>query len=109
VDRRASEHPFSPALLAVSGGLTLAAAVAAVPLEMHAWDLHDRYTAQAQGGAAIATADRQAFADARTWAYATVGTAIGMAALTAGLAAWYFFGTSPREVIVTPAGVSGRF
>ncbi len=107
--RRETEHPFSPAFFAVSGALTVAAGVAAVPLEIHAWDLHDRYAAEAQRGAPIASAERQSFSDARTWAYAGVGAALGMAALTAGLAAWYFFGASQREVIVTPAGVSGRF
>jgi hypothetical protein len=106
--RHETEHPFSPALFAVSGGLTLAAAIAAVPLENHAWDLHDRYASEQQSGS-LPQSDRQSFSDARSWAYATVGTAIALGAVTVGLTAWYFFGISQREVVVTPAGVRGRF
>jgi hypothetical protein len=106
--RRETEHPFSPALFAVSGGLAIAAAIAAVPLESHAWDLRDRLAAQQQGGP-IGAGDRQSFDDARSWAYGAVGAGIALGALTAALAAWYFFGTSQREVVVTPASVGGRF
>jgi hypothetical protein len=45
------------------------------------------------------------FADARTWAYAAVGTAVGIGVATAALVTWYFLGASRREVVVTPAGV----
>jgi hypothetical protein len=103
--RRETEHPFSPALFLVSGGLALVAAVAAVPLENHAWDLHAQYIAEQQKSGAIAASDRQQFGDARTWAYGAVGAAVGLGVLTASLAAWYFLGSSRREVLVTPAGV----
>jgi hypothetical protein len=107
--RRQTERPFSPMLVALSGGLTLAASIAAVPLESHAWTLHDRYVAEQQSNLTIAASDRQSFETARTWAYATVGTAVGLGVVTAALAAWYFLGTSTREVTITPAGVAGRF
>jgi hypothetical protein len=103
--RHETERPFSPALLTLTGGLAVAAGVAAIPLEDHAWTLRNRYAADGT----IVAADRQSFDSARTWAYVTVGGAIGLAAVTAGLAAWYFLGTSTREVVVTPAGVAGRF
>jgi hypothetical protein len=106
--RHETEHPFSPALFAVSGGLALAATIAAVPLENHAWALHDRYASEQQSSTLTAS-DKQSFNDARSWAYATVGTAVALGAVTVGLMAWYFFGISQREVVVTPAGVSGRF
>jgi hypothetical protein len=77
-----------------------------VPLDEHAWTLRNRYVSGSPG---IATSDRQSFDTARTWAYVTVGGAIGLATITAGLAAWYFLGTSSREVVVTPGGVAGRF
>jgi hypothetical protein len=102
--RRESQHPFSPAFVVLSGGLALGAAIAAIPLENHAWTLYDQY-----GGAGRTTAASQSFYTARTWAYVTVGGTIGLAALTASLAAWYFLGTSSRELFVSPAGIAGRF
>lgn len=98
------QHPFSPVYVAVSGGLALGAAIAAIPLEQHAWTLYDQDT-----GATRTTAASQSFYTARTWAYVTVGGAIGLAAATASLAAWYFLGASTREIVVTPAGVAGAF
>jgi hypothetical protein len=105
VVRSETEHPFSPAVFGMSGGLALVAVLAAVELESHAWDLHARYVDEQQQSGVIAASDRQAFADARTWAYAGVGTAIGLGVVTAGLAAWYFLGSSKHEIVVTPAGV----
>jgi hypothetical protein len=89
-------RPFSPLTIGVTGGLAVVATIAAVPLNQHAWSLHDQTAGQT-------------FYDARTVAYTMEGAAIGLAAVTAGLAAWYFLGTSTREVVVTPAGVAGRF
>ncbi|HEX3345217.1 MAG TPA: hypothetical protein VHS09_11625, partial [Polyangiaceae bacterium] len=102
--RQETRHPFSPAWIVAGGSLALASAIAAVPLDQHAWTLYDRY-----GGSGRTTAESQSFYDARTWAYVTVGGAIGLAAATGALAAWYFFGASTRDVLVTPAGVTGRF
>jgi hypothetical protein len=95
--RRETQHPF------------------AWPLEDYAWKLHDRY----QGESPVPQTDADNYAKARTLAYAAVGGAIGFAAVTAGLAAWYFLGTSDRDVTITPAagperggaslGVAGRF
>jgi hypothetical protein len=107
--RHETEHPFSPVLFAVSGTLALAAAIAAVPLENHAWELQNRYASEYQLTKAIAPENRQNFSDARAWAYGAVGAAVGLGALTASLAAWYFFGTSQREVLITPTAVGGRF
>jgi hypothetical protein len=105
VVQRETEHPFSPAFFVVGGGLALAAGLVAVPLENHAWDLHARYVAEQEQSGLVPAGDRQAFSDARTWAYTAVGAAIGLGVVTASLAAWYFLGTSRREVVVTPAGV----
>jgi hypothetical protein len=106
VTRRQTERPFSSSLLLVGGGLALASGIVAVPLEAHAWTLRDRYANELP---TIPSADRSSFQTARTWAYVTVGGAIGLATITAGLATWYFLGTSTREVVVTPGGVAGRF
>jgi hypothetical protein len=93
-------------VVAVGGGLTLAASIVAVPLEIHGWTLYNRYSAP---GYVHTGADSQDLDGARTGAYMAVPTAIGLAVATAGLAAWYFLGTQTREVVVTPAGVAGRF
>jgi hypothetical protein len=115
VTRRETRHPFAWPLIAVSGGVAVAMGLAAWPLEDYAWKLRDRYL----GESPVPATDADNYTNARTLAYAAVGGAIGFAAVTAGLAAWYFLGTSDRDVTVTPAagperggaslGVAGRF
>lgn len=104
VVRREIEHPFSPSVLAIGGGLTLAAGIATTALyldESAAWD-----RARRDGHSA---ADDQSYNNTRTGAYIVLTGAVALATATAGLAAWYFLGTRTREVVVTPAGVAGRF
>jgi hypothetical protein len=108
VRRRLTYHPFPWPLVAVSGGVALAAGIATVPLYANAWTLRSQ-----------AGTDLRSFHDARTSAYLVLGGTIGLAAVTAGLATWYFLGTSERDVILTPnvstgpheasLGMSGRF
>jgi hypothetical protein len=115
VTRQQTRHPFPWPLIAVSGGAALATAIVAVPLYNNTGALYDRLSAEA----AIPQSDRDNYSRARTTAYSVAGGAIGLAALTAGLAAWYFLGTSEREVTVSPAfapapggvslGAAGRF
>ena len=94
-------HPFAPAVIYVSGGLAIVAAVAAIPLETHASALHDRFVSE-NGSGSIPSSDRSTFSSARTEAYVAVGSAIGLSVLTAGLATWYVLATSQRELPVTP-------
>jgi hypothetical protein len=105
VTRTETEHPFSPVLVYVAGGLTLAGAIVSVPLESHAWSLHDTYAAEKP----IPATDVSSFDGARGLAYGAVGVTVGLGVLTAALATWYFLGTSQHEVVVTPGGVAGRF
>ncbi|HEY4013735.1 MAG TPA: hypothetical protein VGM06_10375 [Polyangiaceae bacterium] len=109
-------HPFPWPLIAVSGGAALVTAVVAVPLYNNAGALYDRLSVEPS----IPQSDRDNYNRARTTAYSVAGAAIGLAALTAGLAAWYFLGTSEGEgVTVSPAfvpapggvsfGAAGRF
>jgi hypothetical protein len=98
-------HPFPPALVITGGAASAALAIAAIPLHQHASSLYGQYSSLPTRTGA----DAQQFYTARTWAYVTLGGAVGVAAATAGLVAWYFLGTSTREVVVTPAGIAGRF
>jgi hypothetical protein len=99
-------------VVAVSGGVTIAAVVAAVALELHASSLHDQYTsdlARSPTGT-LAPADRSSFATARTWAYVAVAGAAGFAAITVGLTGWYLFGKphadgGSKPVATLPMGV----
>jgi hypothetical protein len=97
VVRRVSTHPFPAALLPISGGLTVAAAVVAIPLDMNAWSYRNQYAAVQQAGSSLPGSDRQTFSDARSEAYAAIGVAIGLAVVTAGLTAWYFLGAQQRD------------
>jgi hypothetical protein len=99
------EPPFPSAVLFVAGGLTLAAGIAAVPLEVNAWSVRNRDTSEAS----VSTSDQASFYSARTWAYGAIGVAAGLAVVTAGLTTWYFVGRSGREVAITPGGLVGRF
>jgi hypothetical protein len=88
-----------------AGTLTLVAAIVLVPLEAHAWGLHDQYATENP----IPASDRSSFDGARSLAYGAMGATIGLGVVTAALATWYFVGTSKHEVVVTPGGVAGRF
>jgi hypothetical protein len=112
---RETFHPFPWPLIAVSGGVALAAGIAAVPLYLYEGNLYTRYSGESPRPAAHS----QTYSNVRTLAYTDVGGAIGFALVTTVLATWYFVGTSEREVRVTPAvgpepggaslGVAGRF
>lgn len=96
-------RPFGPPVLYVSGALTVAATVTAIVLESEAASLRERYSAEQQRlGGVIPDADRGHFATVRTWAYASVGGAVGLGTVTAGLAAWYFLGASRGEAAPVP-------
>jgi hypothetical protein len=106
VTKHETSRPFPAIVPVIGGGLAVAVGIAAVPVDLHAWTLRNRYLGELP---TIPSSDRQSFETARTWAYVTVGGAIGLATVTAGLATWYLLGTSTREVVVTPGGVAGRF
>jgi hypothetical protein len=91
-------RPFSPLVLAISGGLDVAAAVAAIALESRALSLRDELTSQTSSGQ-ISTNDRRRFDEERTWAYAAIGGAAGLGAVTASLVSWYFLGSSKQAVL----------
>ena len=98
-------HPFAPALTYVTGGLAAAAAIALVPLNYTGWRKHDGYNPTG----ANATQDANNYYGLRTAYYVDMGAAVVLGVATAALVTWYFLGKEERDVIVTPAGVSGRF
>jgi hypothetical protein len=95
------ERSLSPVLIATGAGLTVTAAIGAVLLESHASALRDSLVArQAQSlDHTIAPGDRQNFYESRTLAYAALATAIGLGAVTAGLATWYVWGRPVRATL----------
>ncbi len=105
VERVETVHPVSAALILGSGGFAIAAGAAAIALEVNANSLRRTLVLEYDNnGFTLTQSDRERFATARTWAYVTLGGAIGLSTVTAGLAAWYFLGSSRREV-VTPTVV----
>jgi hypothetical protein len=116
VTRRETHRPFPWPLIAITGAAAAGAGIAMLPLYDDAWTLRRRANSEQSRGQ---VPDLQSFYRARTLAYSVLGGTVGFAALTAGLAAWYFVGASEREVIVTPAlgperggasvGVTGQF
>ncbi len=96
-------RPFSPLVLAVSGGLDVAAGVAAVVLDSRAFSLRDELTSTSSSSGQISNDDRHRFDEERTWAYAAIGGAAGLGAVTAGLLSWYFLGSSKHAVLMQPA------
>jgi hypothetical protein len=119
VEPREMHRPFAWPLIAITGGVAVVAGIAAVPLENTALSLFDRYQNERATTGTISQVHRDHYANTRTSAYAAVGGAIGFTVVTAGLAVWYFLGTSERDVIVRPTlsselggaslGLVGRF
>jgi hypothetical protein len=110
-DAVARRRPFSPIVLWAGGALVAGAGVAAIVLESDAALLRSQLVAsQGSPGASgtISQDDRQRFDHERTWAYAAVGGVSAFAAVTAGLAAWYIFGSSRSPVLVEAAVVPER-
>jgi hypothetical protein len=99
----ATRRPFSPVWVLVTGGIAVAVAAAAIPLEDHADSLRNQLVGQefASTGS-ISSSDRQRFDTARAWAYAAAGSAIGLGTATAGLATWYLLGRSRYPARVEP-------
>jgi hypothetical protein len=96
-------RPFSPVFLYLTGGLAAAAGIALVPLYASG---QQQYGNDSRGPSPANSSSYYSF---RTIYDADMVGAIALGVVTAALAAWYFLGTESREVIVTPAGVSGRF
>jgi hypothetical protein len=102
-------RPFSPLVLYVGAGMTAASFVLPVILYVNASNLVDQLRSEEPPNA---SANAQ-YSNARNAAYASWALPIGLGAVTAGLAAWYFAGAKERLVVLRPgvggASVSGQF
>ncbi len=103
-----TEHPFSPAVLYVAGGITLASVVVPLITYQNAKDFQkthvlsgDQDPASQQNNASI----RSDYKSQSTAYYVTLAVPITLGAATLGLTAWYFLATKTREVpVITPTG-----
>ena len=101
--RPESRRPFSPAWLYAGGALTAGATIAAVVVEIEANSFRDRLVGERNSNGTIPANERSNFSTTRTWAYASLGSAIALAGATAGLGVAYAIGSARRESTVTPA------
>jgi hypothetical protein len=91
-------HPFSPVVLYVGAGVTVASIVVPILTYSHASSVRDSYNAATTF--AEATTFQDQYGSARTLAYATLAIPIALGAITGGLTAFYVLGTKERDVIV---------
>ena len=102
-------HPFSPAVLYTAGAVAALSVIVPILTYSHANTLkrqHDELldvngNTQASNAAAVEDLRTQ-YLSARATAYATLAIPAALGAITGGLVAWYFLGTSEREVVVRP-------
>lgn len=86
-----TEHPFSPAVLYVAGGVTAVSCLVPILTYLHASSL--RNDALADRSSPGYGGEVSSYDSARTAAYATLAVPLGLAAVTLGLGTWYFAGT----------------
>ncbi len=104
------EHPFSPEVLYVAGGITLVSILVPVITHASAVSYQQSHSLSSDPGSDMQNASiRSDYSSASTAYYATLAVPITLAALTAGLTTWYFLGTKQREIPVlvpSPHGAS---
>ena len=114
------EHPFSPEVLYIAGGITLASVLVPVITHASALSYQQSHSLSSDRGSEAQNASvRSDYTSASTAYYATLAVPITLGAVTAGLTAWYFLGAKQREIpVLIPSvdqrggaslAVSGRF
>jgi hypothetical protein len=98
-----TERPFSPVVLYIAGGATALSTLAPIITYSNAYGIRDDYEAANDARATNAPELASQYDSATSTAYATLAIPIALAAVTAGLAVWYFVGTKETRVNV------GRF
>jgi hypothetical protein len=114
-----ASHPFSPQLLVLATGVSAAAGVVAIVLDVNANNLRENLVQSSAHSHVISPSDRSSFDLARTGAYVAIGSAAALGATTAGLMVWYFAASDHHESAVVPVvslggdattvGLAGRF
>jgi len=110
-----AQPPFSPAFLISSGAATVAAIVVCGIEYANALSAENGFNAAANQPASVQQGYQTSYDNARPLAYASLGASVGFAAITAGLAVWYFTGTKWVVPVVgagpggAEAGLVGRF
>lgn len=114
------EHPFSPEVLYIAGGITVVSVLVPVITHASALSYQQSHSISSDRGTEAQNASvRSDYASASTAYYATLAVPITLGAVTAGLTAWYFLGAKQREIpVLVPSvdtrggaslAVSGRF
>ncbi len=113
---RVRERPFSPVVLFIGGGLTLATVALPIVTYNRAANLRRTYDASIDPGERNNIEND--YGSAKTLGYVSLAVPITLGVATAGLASWYFLGVRERDTllpILAPtqngaiAGLSGRF
>jgi hypothetical protein len=76
--------------------------IAAVVLDSQAMRLRGDLIGAEGSSGTISPNNHQRFDAERTWAYAAIGGAAALGAVTAALASWYVFGSSKHESLIQP-------
>ncbi len=114
-----SQPPFSPLLLVATGGATIAAITLCAVEYANALSEENAFRAASAQPSSVQSNLKSTYDGTVPIAYASLGASIGLAAITAGLTAWYFAGTKPRDARLSPSvaplpggaqvGLVGRF
>jgi hypothetical protein len=114
------EHPYSPVVMYVAGGITVLSTLLPILVYSNAPSINDRidswneataaYKAkgnitQAAQSQAYATHARDDYESARSTAYALVAVPAVLAATTAALTAYWFWGVKEQRVPLPQAGL----
>jgi hypothetical protein len=98
------QRPFSPSLLYVSGGVTVASLIAPIVTYAYALSLYNTNTTFPLPSGAQQRSNYDSYLAVKPTAYATLAIPISLAAVTGGLVAYYFAGSKMHDVTID-AGV----
>jgi len=113
---RVHERPFSPVVLWIGGGLSIATVALPIVTYTHAANLRKSYDASTSPGERLNIEND--YSGAKTLGYVSLAIPITLGVATAGLATWYFLGQREHDALVPivgpgpnggVVGVAGKF